>query len=64
MSNVLVLTLAIHINRGSVVIKQIKTRFFYIRAENSNLAKSLGEKSNPAMYQDENLHRYSLSLQN
>ena len=35
-----------------------------IRAGNSNLAKSLTEKSNHAMYQDENPHRGLLSLQN
>ena len=37
---------------------------FDLRAGNSNLAKSLGEKSNHAMYQDENPHRCLLSLQN
>ena len=41
----------------------LRQDLFDIRAGNSNLAKSLGEKSNPAMYQDENLHRYLLSLQ-
>ena len=35
-----------------------------IRAGNSNLAKSLSEKSSHAMYQDKNPHRYLLSLQN
>ena len=32
-------------------------------AGNSTLAKSLSEKSNHAMYQDENQHRCLLSLQ-
>ena len=44
--------------------KRLRQDLFDIRAGNSNLAKSLSEKSNPAMYQDENLHRYMLSLQN
>ena len=35
-----------------------------VRAGNSNLAKSLGEKSNHAMYQNENPHRGLPSLQN
>ena len=35
-----------------------------IQAENSNLAKSLSEKSSHAMYQDENPQRCLLSLQN
>ena len=43
------------------ILRQI---LFDIRAGNSSLAKSLSEKSNPAMYQDENPHRYLLSLQN
>ena len=42
----------------------IKTSLFDIRAGNSNLAKSLSEKINHAMYQDENPHRGLLSLQN
>ena len=37
---------------------------FDLRAGNSNLAKSLSEKSNHAMYQDENPHRCLLPLQN
>ena len=36
---------------------------FDIRAGNSNLAKSLSEKNNHAMYQDDNPHRCLLSLQ-
>ena len=43
------------------VLRQVS---FNIRAGNSNLAKSLGEKSNHAMYQDQNPHRCLLSLQN
>ena len=35
---------------------------FDIRAGNSNLAKSLSEKSNHAMYQDENPHKCLISL--
>ena len=35
-----------------------------VRAGNSDLAKSLSEKSNHAMYQDENPHRGLLSLEN
>ena len=37
---------------------------FDIRAGNSNLAKSLSEESNHAMYQAENPHRCLPSLQN
>ena len=37
---------------------------FDVRAGNSDLDKSLGEKSNHVMYQDENPHRGLLSLQN
>ena len=44
--------------------KKLRQVLFDIRAGNSNLAKSLGEKSNHAMYQDQNPHRRLLSLQN
>ena len=48
--------------QGSVrILRQV---LFDIRAENSNLAKSLGEKRNHAMYQNGNPHRGLLSLQN
>ena len=43
--------------------KLLRQVLFDIRAGNSNLAKSLGEKSNHAMYQDQNRHRCFLSLQ-
>ena len=43
------------------VLRQV---LFDLPAGNSNLAKSLSEKSNHAMYQDENPHRCLLSLQN
>ena len=42
----------------------LRQDLFDLRAGNSNLAKSLTEKSNHAMYQDENPHRCLLSLQN
>ena len=44
--------------------KLLRQVLFDIRAGNSNLAKSLGEKSNHAMYQDQNPHRRLLSFQN
>ena len=44
--------------------KKLRQVLFDIRAGNSNLAKSLCEKSNPAMYQHENPRRCLLSLQN
>ena len=44
--------------------KTLRQVLFDIRAGNSNLAKSLSEKINHAMYQDENPHRGLLSLQN
>ena len=44
--------------------KALKQVLFDIRSGNSNLAKSLSEKSNHAMYQDENPHRGLLFLQN
>ena len=44
--------------------KQLRQVLFDIRAGNSNLVKRLSEKSNHAMYQDENSHRGLLSLQN
>ena len=47
-----------------MITKRLRKVLFDIRAGNSNLAKSLSEKSNHAMYQDENTHRCLLSLQN
>ena len=44
--------------------KALRQVLFDIREGNSNLVKSLGEKSNHAMYQDQNPHRCLLSLQN
>ena len=44
--------------------RSLRQDLFDLRAGNSNLAKSLTEKSNHAMYQDENPHRCLLSLQN
>ena len=44
--------------------KPLRQVLFDLRVGNSNLAKSLGEKSNHAMYQDKNPHRCLLSLQN
>ena len=44
--------------------KMLRQVLFDIRAGNSNMAKRLCEKSNQAMYQDENLHRCLLCLQN
>ena len=49
------------IARYSTSLRQV---LFDIQVGNSNLAKSLSEKSNPALYQDENPHRCLLSLQN
>ena len=49
---------------SSLVLELLRQVLFGIRAGNSNLAKSLSEKSNHAMYQDENPHRCLLSLQN
>ena len=46
------------------LLERLRQVFFDLRAGNSNLAKSLSEKSNHAMYQDENPHRCLLSLQN
>ena len=46
------------------ILKQLRQVLFDLRAGNSNVAKSLSEKSNHAMYQDENPHRCLLSLQN
>ena len=43
---------------------RLKQVLFNTRARNSNLAKSLGEKRNHTVYQDENPHRGLLSLQN
>ena len=43
------------------VYNVLRQFLFEIRAGNSNLAKSLSEKSNHAMYQDENPHRCLLS---
>ena len=52
-----------------VVIFQVYAHYFIlrqvlfdIRAGNSNLAKSLGGKSNHAMYQDQNPQRCLLSM--
>ena len=44
-----------------MLYKVLRQVLFDIRAGNSDLAKSLGEKSNHAMYQDENPHRCLLS---
>ena len=49
---------------GKITFSLLRQVLLDIRAENSNLAKSLSEKSNHAMYQDENPHRGLLSLQN
>ena len=51
-----------HIESLSVMI--LRQVLFDIGVGNSNLAESLGEKSNHAMYQDQNRHRCLLSLQN
>ena len=64
--------LSTNVNKVSDISDQLIPEFtnilrhvlFDIRAGNSNLAKSLGEKSNHAMYQDEKPHRCLLSLQN
>ena len=48
-------------SRKGPILRQV---LFDIRAGNLNLAKSLSEKSNLAMYQDENQHRCLLCLQN
>ena len=55
------LTIACVIPVMPSILRQV---LFDIRAGNSNLAKSLSEKSNHAMHQDENPHRCLLSLQN
>ena len=47
-----------------VTLQMLRQVLFDLRAGNSNLAKSLSEKSNHAMYQDENSYRCLLSLQN
>ena len=47
-----------------IMRENLRQVLFDLRAGISNLAKSLGEKSNDAMYQDENPHRCFLSLQN
>ena len=47
-----------------VYIQILRQVLFDIRVGNSNLAKSLIEISNHAMYQHENPHRCLLSLQN
>ena len=47
-----------------LLIRKLRQVSFDIGAGNSNLAKSLSEKGNRAMYQDENPHSYLLSLQN
>ena len=44
--------------------ESLRQVLFDLQAGNSNLATSLNEKSNHAMYQDENSHRCLLSLQN
>ena len=54
---------------GSSIAVEWTARFlrqvlFDVRAGNSDLAKSLSEKSNHAMYQDENPDRGLLSLEN
>ena len=46
------------------VPKRLKHVLFDMRVENTNLAKSLSEKGNHAMYKDENPYRYLLSLPN
>ena len=51
-------------NGRNLITKLLRQVLFDLRAGNSNLAKSLNEKSNHAMYQDENPHRCLLSLQN
>ena len=47
-----------------LVPELLRQVLFDLQAGNSNLAKSLGEKGNHTMYQDENSHRCLLSLQN
>ena len=42
---------------SSAYAESLRQVLFDIRAGNSNLAKSLGEKRNHGMYQDENPHR-------
>ena len=44
--------------------QSVKMSLFDLRVGNSNLAKSLGKKSNHAMCQAENSHRGLLSSQN
>ena len=46
------------------IIKDVKMRLFDARAGNSHLAKSLSEKSNNVMHEDENPHGGLQSLQN
>ena len=50
--------------RKVIIYRRLRHVLFDVRVGNSNLAKSLGEKSNHAMYQDEKPHRCLLSLQN
>ena len=47
--------------RVDTMLRQV---LFDVRAGNSDLAKSLNEKRNHVMYQDENPHRGLLPLQN
>ena len=47
-----------------LLLKELRQVLFDLRAGNSNLAKSLSEKSNHAMYEDKNPHRCLLFLQN
>ena len=54
---------SISIGRTERIYESLRQVVFDIRAGNSNLAKSLSEKSNHAMYQDENPQRCLLSLQ-
>ena len=50
-------------HNASIQLRRLRQVLFDVRAENSNLAKCPVEKSNHAMYQDENLHRGLLSSQ-
>ena len=50
--------------RSFFVIIKFRQVLFDVQAGNSNLAKSLSENSDHAMYEDENLNRVLLSLQN
>ena len=47
---------------GTEFLNCLRQVLFDVQAGNSNLAKSLSEKSNHAMYQNENLHTCLLSL--